>query len=311
MFQLVEIFMQRDVAVHERLADRLASILTKLNMGQQLNIKALAIEFKVSTRTISRDFDRLSASLPLLKNEKTKCYYLDEKCLGKLTSKDLYSFAKLSGISHLYPALDQSALNELLDHKASQTYSVKGYAVEDASQFKHLFEVFKTAIQEQTHIEFSYKGVAKSVQPYRLIHHHGNWYLAAVYEYQLRAYRLSRIELLAQPLLTVRFEINPAVIAQLDKENTIWFGQEKIEVIVSVDVEVASHFQSRSLLPEQSIVKQHVDGSLLISTQITHNTQLLPLVRYWIPHLKIISPEGLQGEMEQGLRQYLKLDIFK
>jgi predicted DNA-binding transcriptional regulator YafY len=50
--------MQRDDSIHERLADRLANILTKLNMGYQLSIKELASEFGVSTRTISRDFDR-------------------------------------------------------------------------------------------------------------------------------------------------------------------------------------------------------------------------------------------------------------
>lgn len=40
---------------------------------------------------------------------------------------------------------------------------------------------------------------------------------------------------------------------------------------------------------------------LIISSRITHHTQLLPLVRYWIPHLKIVSPESLQDDVEQGL----------
>ncbi len=33
--------MQRDDSIHERLADRLANILTKLNMGYQLGVKSL------------------------------------------------------------------------------------------------------------------------------------------------------------------------------------------------------------------------------------------------------------------------------
>ena len=69
--------MQRDRSIHERLADRLASIITKLSEGQQLDTKELAAEFKVSTRTISRDFDRFSACLPLLKDETSKKYYID------------------------------------------------------------------------------------------------------------------------------------------------------------------------------------------------------------------------------------------
>ena len=66
--------MQRDDSIHERLADRLANILTKLNMGYQLSIKELASEFGVSTRTISRDFDRLNTYLPLLQDNETKKY---------------------------------------------------------------------------------------------------------------------------------------------------------------------------------------------------------------------------------------------
>lgn len=59
-------------STHERLAERLVSILTKLNVGHQLSIPELAQEFKVSTRTIERDFDRLNAYLPLLQDKRSK-----------------------------------------------------------------------------------------------------------------------------------------------------------------------------------------------------------------------------------------------
>jgi hypothetical protein len=32
---------------------------------------------------------------------------------------------------------------------------------------------------------------------------------------------------------------------------------------------------------------------------------VLPIVRYWIPHIRIISPEYLQAEIEKGLAEYL------
>lgn len=296
--------MQHDEGTHERLADRLASILTKLNMGQHLHVKALATEFNVSTRTISRDFDRLSASIPLLKDENSKKYYLQENYLGKITAKDIINFAQLSGISDLYPSLDMTFLRELLDSRAHQIYITKGYPLEDASQFKELFNIIGKAIQEHKQIEFLYKGATRSVQPYRLIHHHGNWYLAAVYENKLRAYRLSRIELLPHQSKTVTFIVDPSILLQLETEETIWFGQEKTEVILTVCVKVAEHFQARSLLPEQKIIKQLEGGGLLLSSRIAHAAQILPLVRYWIPHLKIISPEKLQDEMEQEIREY-------
>lgn len=46
-------------------------------------------------------------------------------------------------------------------------------------------------------------------------------------------------------------------------------------------------------------------GGLLIDCQICHEMQLLPLVRYWIPYIKIIEPAHFQEKLEQDLQHYL------
>ncbi|EEY90483.1 MULTISPECIES: helix-turn-helix transcriptional regulator [Acinetobacter] len=299
--------MQRDDSIHERLADRLANILTKLNMGHQLSIKELAADFGVSTRTISRDFDRLNTYLPLLQDIESKKYYLDLNYLGKIAPKDIRNFAQLSGINHLYPSLDMSFLRELLDSRAHQIYSAKGYSFEDVSQFKELFKVLGKAIQEQRQISFVYKGEPRLVQPYRLIHHHGSWYLAAVRKNQLRTYRISHIQLMQSPDEDSQFVPDPNIVKLVENDDSIWFGQDKQEIILSIDSQVAFYFKQRSILPEQQIVKELNDGGLLVSSKINHDMQLLPLIRFWIPHLKIVNPEGLQEELEIDLKKYLSI----
>ena len=297
--------MQHGDSIHERLADRLANILTKLNMGYQLSIKELASEFGVSTRTISRDFDRLNTYLPLLQDNETKRYYLEVNYLGKIAPKDIRNFAQLSGIGHLYPSLDMSFLRELLDSRSHQIYNVKGYSFEDASQFKELFKVIGKAIQEHSQIGFVYKGEPRLVQPYRLIHHHGSWYLAAVRKDQLRTYRISHIQLMHSPHENSQFVPDPNIVKLVENDDSIWFGQDKQEIILSIDSQVAFYFKQRSILPEQQIVKELNDGGLLVSSKINHDMQLLPLIRFWIPHLKIVNPEGLQEELEIGLKEYI------
>ncbi|UOH74071.1 WYL domain-containing protein [Acinetobacter schindleri] len=297
--------MQRDDSIHERLADRLANILTKLNMGYQLSIKELAFEFGVSTRTISRDFDRLNTYLPLLQDNESKKFYLDSNYLGKIAPKDIRNFAQLSGISHLYPSLDMSFLRELLDSRAHQIYSAKGYSFEDASQFKELFKVLGKAIQEQRQISFIYKGEPRLVQPYRLIHHHGSWYLAAVRKDQLRTYRISHIQLMHATHEYPQFIPDQNIVKIVEDDDSIWFGQDKQEIILSIDSQVAFYFKQRSILPEQQIVRELGDGGLLVSSKINHDMQLLPLIRFWIPHLKIVNPGRLQDEMEKGLNEYI------
>ena len=297
--------MKRDDSIHERLADRLANILTKLNMGYQLSIKELASEFGVSTRTISRDFDRINTYLPLLQDNENKKFYLDLNYLGKIAPKDIRNFAQLSGISHLYPSLDMSFLRELLDSRAHQIYSAKGYSFEDASQFKELFKVLGKAIQEQRQIGFLYKGESRLVQPYRLIHHHGSWYLAAVRKDQLRTYRISHIQLMHATHEYPQFIPDQNIVKLVEDDDSIWFGQDKQEIILSIDSQVAFYFKQRSILPEQQIVRELEDGGLLVSSKINHDMQLLPLIRFWIPYLKIVSPKGLQRQLEISLKEYL------
>ena len=296
--------MQKDTNnKNETLANRLIDILTRLNSGEKLNINMLAESYDAHPKTIRRDLVRLeSCNLPIQKEG--SYFYLDSTYLGKLKFKDIQSFARISGIRHLYPKLDVSFIRELLD---SRVYDAKGYFVEDASQFKTLFDVFGEAIRSHQQIGFLYKGEPRVVEPYKLVHHHGCWYLAAVSKDELRAYRLSRIELIGHQDGLTDFKPTQAILTQLEDEESIWFGQEKQEIILTVHADVALHFQQRQLLPEQNVIKLLDDGGLLLSSRITHITQILPLVRYWIPHLKIVNPEGLQGEMEMGLKEYLDI----
>ncbi|MDU4393481.1 MAG: WYL domain-containing protein [Acinetobacter ursingii] len=290
---------------NETLANRLSDILTRLNTGEKLSINMLAEDYSTHPKTIRRDLARLeSCNLPIQHEDRT--FYLDPAYLGRLRFNDIRSFAQISGIRHLYPSLDVSFVRELLD---SRIYDAKGYFVEDASQFKTLFEVLGQAIKTKKQIGFLYNNDSRVVEPYRLVHHHGCWYLAAVRKGELRAYRLSRISLSNVEHELSHFKPDPKIQEQLENEESIWFGQEKNEVILTVHADVALHFRQRQLLPEQNVIKELDDGGLLVSSKITHNTQLLPLVRYWIPHVKIVNPEGMQEELEGVLKGYLGVSV--
>lgn len=288
-----------------QLAERLAKLLVKLNNGVHLDIKALASEFNVSERTIIRDIGRLESTELVLQRDAQQRYYLATHSTGVFKQKDIRSFARISGIQNLYPNLTTSFLTKLLDRE-QLTYEAKGYAYEDASKFEHLLKMFSEAIEKNQQIGFLYNHEPRVVEPYRLIHHHGSWYLAAVRKGKLLTYRMSRITRSYQQHELSTFEPNPDILKQLEDEDSIWFGQEKSEVILKVHADVVLHFMQRQLLPEQELVKTLEDGGILVSSKISHAMQLLPLVRYWIPHVEIVSPEHLQDELEVGLKGYLE-----
>jgi predicted DNA-binding transcriptional regulator YafY len=287
------------------LAERLAKLLVKLNNGVHLDIKTLASEFNVSERTIIRDIGRLESTELVLQRDAQQRYYLETNSTGVFKQKDIRSFAKISGIQNLYPNLTTSFLTKLLDRE-QLTYEARGYAYEDASKFENLLKMFSEAIERNQQIGFLYNNEPRVVEPYRLIHHHGSWYLAAVRKGRLLTYRVSRIARSYQQHELSAFEPNLDILKQLEDEDGIWFGQEKSEVILKVHADVVLHFMQRQLLPEQELVKTLEDGGILVSSKISHTMQLLPLVRYWIPHVEIVSPEHLQDELEVGLKGYLE-----
>ena len=58
-------------------------------------------------------------------------------------------------------------------------------------------------------------------------------------------------------------------------------------------------------LGSQKIEMTLEDGEILVSGLIAHPNQILPVVRYWIPYVRVISPEGLQAELDAQLKGYL------
>ena len=102
------------------------------------------------------------------------------------------------------------------------------------------------------------------------------------------------------------FAADPTVDATLRDEDGIWLGEEKREIVLKMSAEVAGYFKRRKLIANQVIEKELEDGGLIVSAKVGHVNQVLPIVRYWIPHLRIISPEGLQGELEQELARYVE-----
>ena len=291
----------------EKLADRLATMLVMLDNGESLNLKELAIKFEVSERTLARDISRLKSAkldLGLVSDLEGEQKYRTTNKVFKL--KDIQKFAKISGAYGVYPELKPSFLKKLLADDQQGVYEAKGYAYEDASKLEKLLAMLSEAIEKNQQIGFLYNAEPRVVEPYRLIHHHGSWYLAAVRKGKLLTYRVSRITRSYQQHELSTFKPNPDILKQLEDEDSIWFGREKSEVILKVHADVVLHFMQRQLLPEQELVKTLEDGGILISSKISHAMQLLPLVRYWIPHVEIISPEHLQDELETGLKGYLE-----
>ena len=297
--------MSQSPVEHDKLAYRLTQILVKLNDGVSLDPSALAEEFGVHPRTIQRDLHTRFASLQL--NRINGRYKLDPAHLGKLNFSDIEHFANLAGVRGLFPKLTGDFIRKLAACKKESTLLVKGPHYENLYGKESLFSQLEQAIRQHQRIKFDYlkpEGLKSyaSIEPYKLVNHGGIWYLAGKDGDQLKSWTFTKIEKL-QTLNT--FVPDPGVHDTLVEEDDIWLSAKKIEVVLKVAPAVASYFQRRSLIAHQVIEKVLEDGGLIVSCKVAHQNQILPIVRYWLPYVRINSPESYQDTLEAELKAYL------
>lgn len=292
---------------HDTLVYRLAQILIKLNQGEKLDPLALADEFGVNLRTVQRDLNVRFAYLPLQKTDGR--YHLEPAFLGKLSTRDIERFASLAGVRGLFPSLSDDFLGDIFDNRIQSALLVKGHNYEDLAGKEDMFRMLERAIVARCHISFDYAkddGYKSfiAVAPFKLMNHKGIWYLVARDGDKIKTFSFAKIE--QATVLDTRFAHDPKMDKMLKEEDGIWLGEEKREIVLQIASEIAGYFKRRKLIANQVIEKELEDGGLIVSAKVGHENQVLPIVRYWIPHIRIISPEGLQKELEKDLRKYLE-----
>lgn len=293
------------VANHDTLVRRLALILVKLNQGERLDPRQLALEFDVNLRTVQRDINERFSYLPLEKDQGK--YYLNPAFLGKLTLKDIDRFAGLAGVKGLFPSLSESFLREIFDSRIQSALLVKGQSYEDLEGKENSFKQLEQAIIARQAVGFKYQASGRQkdyvLEPHKLVNNKGIWYLVGKHDGKAKTFSFSKIEGLVTKSETFTFD--DELDSVLKREDGVWLSEQPVVVVLMVDKSVAPYFKRRKLTANQVIEKELANGDLILSAKVGHQNQVLPVVRYWIPSIRIISPVGMQEVLELSLSGYL------
>ena len=289
----------------EKLAWRLSHILARLHQGDAIDKHQLAQAFAVDVRTIERDLgERLKG---IAERAPAGHWQLTHTARSSIPVRHLHGYARMAGTENLFPDNSLSyLLGQLELAEPRRATHVQAVPHEDLSAQSPQFVQLQTAVEQQYECSFSYKDKPRRAQPYRLIHKNGVWYLAAEEAGRLKNFSVALIESL-QTHSNSRFALKPAHQDYINAKDDVWFTTETTEVLLRVAPEIAHYFARRQLLPQQQ-QRADADGSLLVTTAINHINQLLPVVRYWLPHVRIIQPvqwhEALVQELQQALKKW-------
>lgn len=291
---------------HEKLAYRLADIIIRLNDGERLDITELADSYQVSTRTLKRDFqDRLTV---LDFNESgPKFYSLDANRTGYLNIKDIKRFANFASVQDLLPKIDRQFFQKQLN----QSILVKGFAYENIQERIEEFKAITQAISDCKYIEFDYRKVRDNynnskhyrLEPYHLLNKNGIWYIVGRHQEQTRTFCFTQLTDLL--VTTDTFQCCEHLKAEIIGTDSLFFGNQINEIVLQVDAKVAGYFERRDLLPNQELVRRLDSGDLLLACRDIHPREVIPIVQYWIPHIRVISPSEVQDQIEDVLKKYI------
>ncbi|EET79423.1 transcriptional regulator (WYL domain) [Campylobacter showae] len=285
---------------HDKIAVRLAQIIVKLNSGERLSIDELVEEFSVNKRTILRDFERLSI-LPIQK-ENGK-YFLEEYALGKLSFKDIKAFASLIGARSLFPELDDRLISDVLNEKLNKAYLIKNQGFESIQISRDDFEAVSAAVIKNRIVDCEYNDKERKLKPYKLINNSGIWYLLADDEGKLKNFTPSKIKRIK--IKGDTFSANAEFLKRIEKNDTNWFSDAKFKVTLEIKNEAMEYFKRKEFLPNYEVVQEEED-KIIISTEVAYDDEILRVVKYWLPFIKIVEPLNLKKKFENLLRGYLK-----
>ena len=293
--------------------ERIAAILSRLYAGEILSMKSLADEFGVNLRTIQRDVNERMTGIPIRKSgdrfglkwaEQNEMVFTPEEIsilelLDELSKKQgnvFYSKAhkllkklKATATNPFYAKLDMEDIGDKL------TVATK---IEKAIKQKHLLRCVYKMEENRYDID---------IKPLKIANFEGFWYVIAMDARNdiIKKYLLRNIS--DTIVKDETFDVSSEMEEKLKNAINVWFdaGKEPFEVRLFIGAEVAKYFRVKPICKNQTIEGEDSDGSIEVIIKITHEMEIIPIIKYWMPHIHVLQPEWLGEIIRTDIEAYL------
>jgi predicted DNA-binding transcriptional regulator YafY len=295
---------------YDKILTRLTTILSRLYQGEKLQPKDLSQEFNVSLRTIQRDFKERLLSFPIY--YENKHWQMDSKFkLEKnISIEDSITLDILENLSTNLGTHFHTQTSKILNKLKNRQYSpifTKLNMEDISSEFDSMIS-FEEAILLKHPIKVKYTTEKKQeeikINPIKIVNFEGLWYLVATDENnKLKSYYIKNITLLKTYKST--FTIPKKIETILNNAISIWFSDnEPFKVTLEIDNHVAKFFKSKPISATQEIISED-ENKLTISVMASSDWEIIPIVKSWIPFVKVIEPIRIQESVKEEARKFL------
>ncbi len=294
------------------------NLLKELLKGESVCLSVYATSNDLSIRTLQRYMKEIKEVFgDNIKKDRDSYQFISKNILE-------FDIEELESLIDILYIIDSSLLKKLnlnplktiedFDKKQSEYFFIKSSSFE-TNISQNIINKIKEAIKKRRYINIKYKSdkeyELRQIKPIKIVISKGNFYLAVVssdlsinngFKF-LRVKFIHDIEILSK---TYNRDIDADMF--IKKFQTLFsnYREKDYEVIIEVDKSVKRFFKNKNFLSSQKIISDNDDENMLISFSITNDMEIFPLVKKWIPHLKIVSPQSSKKNLENDLRIFLR-----
>ena len=297
--------------------------LKELLEGKKISLKSFALENDINIRTAQRYIEDIEEAFPdnLLKENDFYSFVSNstlEKNILNFDKKefeiliDLVSLLEFD-ISNKFDENTKKFVNKI-QKQYSQSYMIKQNPFEKLSLKRDLLFDIKNAIKNNRYTKIVYESDKKYIfdeaKIFKSIFAEGNFYIAILTKEELNnGFKFLRLNFISDiKLYSNSFKKDIEAEYFIKNFQTLFssYKEKTYEVILKINPSVKRFFLQKKFLSSQKIIENK--EYLTLSFEITNDMEILPLVKKWLPNIKIISPKTLKDKFNEELKSYLDLE---
>ena len=289
---------------------RRTQIIAKLYNGAKLTHKELAEEFNVSTKTIQRDFTALVTMYPIYKDGHSWKLEDGYEFEEQLSIQDDLTLKLLLQASKSFDKSFQTSSSKLLS-RISENISSPIYTkieLEDISHKLNEIHLIESAINNSTQISFNYLKdddyFTMTIDPYKIVNFDSFWYLVGKRKGNLRRYYLQNVFVVKVEDTT--FRKSKKIEELINNAINIWFDENNsFEVKLLIDKSISKYFQRKPISKTQRYIGHDKDDNMVVTLQATHENEIYPIIKYWLPNIKILEPKEMNEKVKKDIQEFI------
>lgn len=292
--------------------NRLFEIVYLLLEKRTITAKELANRFEVSTRTIYRDIDILSAAnIPIYCNKGKgggisllEDFVLDKSLLSEVEQNEILS--SLQGLEKLNILTKKDTLEKMsriFCKNAIQWLDIDFSSWSEYPEKEDRFELLKKAILNQQKIEFIYynslgEELKRKVEPLQIKFKDKSWYLLGFCELKqdIRIFKIQRMEQIT--IIKENFERK-----ELPKEENKNVTIEMIDLELEISKKMA--YRVYDEFKKEEITKKE-DGNFLIQVSYPKTDWVYGYILSFGEYLKVITPKEVKQHIRSQAEKIIK-----